>query len=69
MEHVERLTEREEAVLRLIAMGYRGKEIAARLDASPNTVEALKNRACEKLGLRSRFALVRYAVTRGWIRH
>jgi DNA-binding NarL/FixJ family response regulator len=69
MEHPEQLTEHEEAVLRLIAMGYSGKEIAARLDASPNIVEARKNRACEKLGIRSRDALVRYAVTRGWMRY
>jgi DNA-binding NarL/FixJ family response regulator len=67
MDHPERLTEREDAVLRLIALGYSGNEIAGRLDASPNTVEARKNRACEKLGIRSRADLVRYAVIRGWI--
>jgi DNA-binding NarL/FixJ family response regulator len=67
MDHPERLTEHEEAVLRLIASGYGGKEIAARHDLSSKTVEALKTRACEKLGLRSRADLVRYAVRRGWI--
>jgi DNA-binding NarL/FixJ family response regulator len=67
MDHPERLAEREEAVLRLIAFGCSGKEIGARLDLSSKTVERFKDRACERLGLRSRADLIRYAVRRGWI--
>jgi DNA-binding NarL/FixJ family response regulator len=61
------LSEREQEVLRLIAWGYSNKEIAARLDISVKTVETYKTRLMEKLDLRSRADIVRYAVRQGWL--
>ena len=61
------LTEREAEVLRLIALGYINKEVAARLSLSVKTVEAHKARGMEKLGMKSRVDLVRYAMLRGWL--
>ena len=61
------LSDREEEVVRLIAQGYTNKEIAARLTLSVKTVETYKARSLEKLGLRGRTDLVRYALQRGWL--
>lgn len=61
------LTQREEDVLRLVALGYVNKEIATRLDISVKTVESHKRNFMEKLGLRSRAEIVRYALSRGWL--
>lgn len=61
------LSERERAVLRMIAQGYSNKEIAARLDVSVKTVETYKARAMEKLGLKSRVDIVRYTAEVGWL--
>jgi DNA-binding NarL/FixJ family response regulator len=61
------LSEREEEVVSLIAQGYSNKEIAARLKLSVKTVETYKARSLEKLGMRSRVDLVRYATQRGWL--
>ena len=60
------LSERECEVVRLIALGYSNKEIAARLRLSVKTVETYKARALEKLDLRRRVDLVQYAAKRGW---
>jgi DNA-binding NarL/FixJ family response regulator len=60
------LSEREEEVVRQTAAGHSNKEIAARLALSVKTVETYKARSLEKLGLRSRAELVRYALQRGW---
>ena len=61
------LTEREEEVLRFIALGYSNKEIAARLDLSVKTIEAHKANARQKLDLSGRIEIVRYAILRGWL--
>jgi DNA-binding NarL/FixJ family response regulator len=61
------LSEREAEVVRMIALGYSNKEIAAKLGLSVKTVETYKARSLEKLGLRSRVDLVRYAAGRGWL--
>ena len=61
------LSEREAEVVRLIALGYSNKEIAARLKLSVKTVETYKTRSMEKLGMRSRVDIVHYAATRGWL--
>ena len=61
------LSERETAVMRLIAQGYTNKEIAAQLGVSVKTVETYKARSMEKLGLRSRVDIVRLATERGWL--
>ena len=58
------LTPREREVLRLIARGYLYKEIAARLDISPKTVEAHVGAVLRKLQLSSRHELSRWAVER-----
>jgi two-component system, NarL family, response regulator NreC len=61
------LSEREAEVVQLIAQGYSNKEIAARLRLSVKTVETYKMRSMEKLGMRSRVDIVRYACRRGWL--
>ena len=61
------LSEREEQVLRLIAWGQSNKEIAAKLGLSVKTVESYKATALEKLQLRSRTDIVRYALARKWL--
>ena len=61
------LSEREEEVLVRMARGYSNKEIAAQLEISVKTVETYKARLMEKLGLRSRVDIVRYASRRGWL--
>jgi len=61
------ISEREGAVLRLIASGYSNKEIATRLTLSVKTVEAHKANAMRKLGLNGRIDIVKYAVLQGWL--
>lgn len=57
------LTDREQEVLIGVARGLTAAEIAERLSLSPKTVETYRARGMEKLGLRSRAALVQYALT------
>ena len=59
------LSPREIEVLRLVALGYTNKVIAARLFLSVKTVESYRARIMGKLGLKSRAALVRYALRKG----
>jgi DNA-binding NarL/FixJ family response regulator len=61
------LSDREREVVRHVAHGYSNKEIAAKLDVSVKTIETYRYRATEKLGLRSRADLVRYAIDQGWL--
>lgn len=61
------LSEREQEVLRLVALGHTSAEIAGRLNLSAKTVETYRARGMEKLGLRNRAALVRFALGRGLI--
>ncbi|HEX8369409.1 MAG TPA: response regulator transcription factor [Pyrinomonadaceae bacterium] len=61
------VTDRETEVLRLIAWGYSNKEIAARMDISIKTVEAHKANAMQKMDMRSRIDIVRYAILQGWL--
>jgi DNA-binding NarL/FixJ family response regulator len=63
-----RLSSREEEVVKLVAWGYSNKEIASRLDLSVKTIESHKSNAAQKLGIRSRIDIVRYALLRGWLR-
>ena len=62
------LSDRESDVLRMVASGHSNKAISTRLNISVKTVETYKARAMEKLGLRSRVELVRYAADQGWLR-
>ena len=62
------LSEREESVLRSMALGYSNKEIAAELGISVKTVEVHKANGMRKLGLKGRIDVVRYAVLNGWLK-
>jgi DNA-binding NarL/FixJ family response regulator len=61
------LSERERDVLKLIAQGYSGKQIADHLNVGRKSVDTYKMRAMEKLGLDSRIEIVRYASGQGWL--
>lgn len=61
------ITEREFAVLRLLAEGSSNKEIARRLEVSPNTVKTHVTRLFGKLGTGRRTAAVRSARELGLI--
>ena len=63
----EALSEREKEALRLVALGYTSAEIAEQLNLSAKTVETYRARGMEKLGLRNRAALVRFALLQGLI--
>jgi DNA-binding NarL/FixJ family response regulator len=61
------LSERETEVLRMIALGYSMKRIAADLELSPRTLETYKKRGMAKLEFTSRADIVRYALQQGWL--
>lgn len=61
------LTGRELEVLKFIAQGYTNKQISEELMISTRTVESHRASLLEKLNLRSRVELVRYARQRGII--
>jgi len=61
------LAEREMQVLRLIAWGQSNKEIATQLGLSVKTVESYKATALDKLQLRSRTDILRYALASNWL--
>ena len=61
----ELLSPREKEVLRLVALGYTSRQIAERLYLSVKTVGTYRARLMAKLNLKSRPALVRYALKRG----
>jgi DNA-binding NarL/FixJ family response regulator len=61
------LSHREEEVLRLSACGYLNKEIAHRLQISTKTAEAHKANAMNKMGMKSRIDIVRYALLQDWL--
>ena len=61
------LSEREEAVLRQIAWGKSNKEVAAVLGLSVKTAEGYRANGLEKLKLRTRSDVLRYALSQGWL--
>ena len=61
------LSAREAQVLRLVGYGHTNREIGERLGLSIKTVETFRARVCEKLGLRARSDLVRYALRMGLV--
>lgn len=61
----ESLSDREREVLRLVAQGHTNQQVADRLFLSVKTVETYRARLMDKLGLRSRADLVRYALSTG----
>jgi DNA-binding NarL/FixJ family response regulator len=61
------LTQREAQVVTLVAEGHTSREIAELLVLSEHTVERHRERILDKLGLRDRVALTRYAIRHGLI--
>jgi DNA-binding NarL/FixJ family response regulator len=61
------LTPREQEVVKLVAEGYSNKQIAETLVISEKTVERHRANVMEKLGIRDRVALTRYAIRHGLI--
>ncbi len=61
------LTERERQVLKLVAEGHTTSEIADLLSISGKTVERHRSNLLEKLGVRDRVDLTRYAIRRGLV--
>lgn len=59
------LTDREWQVLKLVAEGFSSREIAEQIFISVKTVETYRGRFAEKLGLKSRADIVRYALENG----
>lgn len=75
-EHLERgqdevppdlLTPREREVVKLVAEGHTSEEIARELVISPRTVERHRENVLNKLGLRNRVDLTRYAIRSGLV--
>ncbi len=63
----ETLTQREREILKLIAEGYKNKEIADYLCISPKTVEKHRANLMEKLGLHNVQALTAFAIEKGLV--
>ena len=61
------LSPREQEVVKLIAEAHTNKEIAEILHLSEKTVESHRGRVLQKLGMRDRVELVRYAIRRGLV--
>ena len=61
------LSPRESEVVKLIAEGMTGREIAELLHIAEKTVERHRSNVFEKLGLKDRVALTRYAIRRGLV--
>jgi DNA-binding NarL/FixJ family response regulator len=61
------LSPRESEIVKLIAEGHTGRSIAALLHISDKTVERHRSNVLEKLGLKDRVALTRYAIRRGLV--
>jgi DNA-binding NarL/FixJ family response regulator len=59
------LSQREAEVLRLLAQGHTNQEAADRLAVSVKTIETHRKRLSDKLGLKSRAQLFRFAVEVG----
>ncbi|MGQ9629528.1 MAG: response regulator transcription factor [bacterium] len=64
---MDRLTGREREVLQLVAEGYLNKEIASAMGLSVKTIEAHIRRVMNKLNIRDRIGLVKYAIRKGLI--
>ena len=66
-DHPEELSPREKEVVKLVAEAHTNKEIAEILHLSEKTVESHRARVLQKLGMRDRVELVRYAIRRGLV--
>lgn len=61
------LTPREEQIVKLIAEGHSGKEIAEQLFIAPKTVDRHRANILQKLGMRDRLELTRFAIRTGLV--
>lgn len=64
----EKLTDREKQVLKLVAEGYRHKEVADLLNISTKTVIAHQTNIGEKLDIHTRAGLIKFAIQKGIIK-
>jgi len=62
------LTERELEIVRLVASGYKNKEVGQTLTISERTVKTHLTNVFQKLGVRDRVGLVMYALRHGLTR-
>lgn len=62
------LSAREQEVLRLLAHGHTNQQVADRLCIGVKSVETYKARLMDKLGLKGRTELVRYALQHGFLK-
>lgn len=67
-EFLNNITSREEEVLKLIVQGYTNRQIADELTISARTVEGHRANLTEKLGIKSRVELLRYAREHGLVK-
>lgn len=65
----ESLSEREKEILSWVAKGYSNKEIAEHLVISVKTVESHKSNLMEKLNLKTRPELVKFAMKKGLLNY
>jgi DNA-binding NarL/FixJ family response regulator len=65
--HGQMLTPREEEIVKLVAEAHTNEEIADMLFISKKTVERHRANILEKLGMRDRVELTRYAIRRGLV--
>jgi two-component system response regulator NreC len=62
---VTEINEREKEIIRLICQEFSSKEIAEKLDNSPRTIEAYRDRLLDKIGARNVAGMVVYAIKHG----
>jgi DNA-binding NarL/FixJ family response regulator len=67
-ENYDRLTRREQEIMRLVAQGLSSKDIGAKLFISPKTVDNHRTKIMEKLEMDSVVDLVKYAAKLGIIK-
>ena len=58
---IPQLSQREAEILKFLALGYTNTEVARDLSLSPRTVETYRSNIQQKLGLKSRSELARFA--------
>lgn len=65
---LEKLTDRETEILKLIADGLSGREIGEKLFLSPHTIDRHRANIMEKLGLHNKAQLIKFAIQMGLTR-
>ncbi len=61
------ISDKEKEVLSLVCLEYTAQEIAAKMDISARTVEAIKDRLMERFGVKNSVGLVFFAMKNGLI--